>query len=313
MSANRTSFATKLTSEQITKLAFLLSETPFWESVDPPPYALWKARRPDVSVTAYESRKITVQGKGADDFITFTLEPEVTGVLGLEETSSADDFGIDARELRKPHAGIDESGKGDFFGPLVVAAVFVNEKTRDALAKIGVKDSKLIKSDKKISVIAQGIRNSVAGKFEVLAIGPEAYNRLYSKIGNLNELLAWGHARVLENLLAKVPECELALADKFAKESVTIRALMEKGRAVKLIQRTKGERDLAVAAASILARDEFVRRLRSLGTSFNVDLPKGASVAVEEAGRRMVEEHGEDILRSVSKTHFKTYSKIIDF
>lgn len=311
MSNERKSFATKLTAEQIDKLGRLLNDTPPWEPESPPPYAMWKARKPDVSVTAYESRKITVQGKGTEDFIVFVLEPEITGVL--KDLPDMRKSGIvDAPELKDPHAGIDESGKGDFFGPLVVAAVFVDDSMIQKLTELGVKDSKAIKSDKKIAIIARGIRKTVAGKFDVLAIGPEAYNRLYAKIGNLNRLLAWGHARVLENLLEKVPDCKLALADKFAGESVTIDALMEKGRSVKFLQRTKGERDLAVAAASILARDEFVRKLRALGESLGIALPKGASLAVEEAGRTLVRTHGADVLPTVAKAHFKTMAKVLD-
>jgi ribonuclease HIII len=311
MSNERKSFATKLTVEQIKKLGLLLSETSSWEPDSPPPYAMWKARKENVVVTAYESRKITVQGKGTEDFIQFVLEPEITGVL-VDHTSTSEQGILDAPELKEPHAGIDESGKGDFFGPLVVAAVFVDETMIDELIELGVKDSKSIKSDQKISVIAGGIRKIAAGKFDVLAIGPEAYNRLYENIGNLNKLLAWGHARVLENLLEKVPECKLALTDKFARVSVTIDALMERGRSVKLLQRTKGERDLAVAAASILARDEFVRKMRSLGLSLEIVLPKGASKAVEEAGRSLVATHGEGVLRTVAKTHFKTMAKVLN-
>ena len=313
MSNNRNSFSTKLTLEQIAKLECLLGDSPSWESDSPPPYALWKARSSNVSVTAYESRKISVQGKGTDDFITFILEPEITGVLLEKADSSVAAFSSDVEELSKPHAGIDESGKGDFFGPLVVAAVFIDDAARGKLKELGVRDSKLIKSDKKIFFIAQEVRKAVKGKFDILSVGPEAYNRLYDKIGNLNKLLAWGHAQVFENLLEKAPECDLALADKFARESLTIDALMERGRKVKFLQKTKGERDVAVAAASILARDEFIRRLRELGEDFGVTLPKGASFAVEEMGRRLVEERGEDVLAKIAKTHFKTAVRILDF
>jgi ribonuclease HIII len=310
MSNERKSFATKLTAEQVEKLRLLLANNSSWEFNSPPPYVMWKVRRENVVVTAYESLKITVQGKGTEDFIQFVLEPEITGVL--EDSSSVCEQEIIVPDLKEAHAGIDESGKGDFFGPLVVAAVFIDQTMLDELMDIGVKDSKSIKSDKKISLIAKGVRRILAGKFDVLVIGPEAYNRLYEKIGNLNKLLGWGHARVLENLLEKVPECRLALSDKFAKESVIIDALMEKGRSVKLLQRTKGERDLAVAAASILARDEFVRNMRSLGSPLGQVLPKGASKLVEEVARDLVDIHGVDILRTVAKTHFKTMAKVLD-
>ena len=180
------------------------------------------------------------------------------------------------------------------------------------LLEAGVKDSKAIKSDKKIANIAYKIKNITSGKFAIVAIGPESYNKLYSKIGNLNKLLAWGHARVIENLIEKVPECNVALSDKFGNSSLIENALMKNGRNITLHQKTKGESDIAVAAASILARDEFVKRLKRLGEPYGFDdLPKGASRKVEETAQEMVRTHGPEILSKTAKLHFKTTKKIL--
>jgi ribonuclease HIII len=207
----------------------------------------------------------------------------------------------------KGHIGIDESGKGDFFGPLVIAAVFVDSVSKDELKLMQVRDSKKI-SDNRILEMSRDIRQICP--HALVAIGPDRYNQLYSKIKNLNRLLAWGHARSLENLLEKV-DCHLAIADQFGDERLIQRALMEKGKQIQLIQRTKAEADIAVAAASILARAEFLTKLSQLSKMVGTTLPKGASSAVELAGRMIVKKHGMDSLGRVAKLHFKTTQTIL--
>ncbi|HSF67349.1 MAG TPA: ribonuclease HIII [Nitrospiraceae bacterium] len=213
---------------------------------------------------------------------------------------------------KAPHStieriGIDESGKGDYFGPLIIAAVFVDATTQNELALINVRDSKKI-SDGRILDMAPDIR--MLCPHSIIAIGPQRYNELYAKIRNLNRLLAWGHAKALETLLNKV-SCGLAIADQFGDERLILNALQEKGRTIVLEQRHKAESDLAVAAASILAREEFLIRLKRLSDEIGTTLPKGASHAVELAGRMIVKKHGEERLGSVAKLHFKTTQTVL--
>jgi ribonuclease HIII len=203
--------------------------------------------------------------------------------------------------------GIDESGKGDYFGPLVVAAVFVTAETEDELRLMQVRDSKRI-SDGRILEMVPDIR--MLYPHSVVAIGPQRYNELYAKIRNLNRLLAWGHARALENLLEHV-NCDVAISDQFGDERYVLQALMDKGKRIRLIQRTKAEEDLAVAAASILARAEFLIRLKRLSEEVGTTLPKGASNMVELAGRMVVKKHGVERLKSVAKMHFKTTESVL--
>ena len=203
--------------------------------------------------------------------------------------------------------GIDESGKGDYFGPLVIAAVFVTPALEQDLALMQVRDSKKI-SDGRILELPPDIR--LLCPHSLVAIGPQRYNELYAKIKNLNRLLAWGHARALENLLQQV-ECDLAIADQFGDERLILNALQEKGKQIRLVQRTKAESDLAVAAASILARAEFLQRLDRLSQELNTTLPKGASPAVELAGRMVVKKYGRDRLGTVAKLHFKTTKQVL--
>ncbi len=203
--------------------------------------------------------------------------------------------------------GIDESGKGDYFGPLVIAAVFVTQALEQDLALMQVRDSKKI-SDGRILEMAPDIR--LLCPHSLVAIGPQRYNELYAKINNLNRLLAWGHARALENLLQLV-DCDLAIADRFGDERLILNALQEKGKQIRLVQRTKAESDLAVAAASILARAEFLQRLDRLSQELSTTLPKGASAAVELAGRMVVKKYGRDRLGAVAKLHFKTTKQVL--
>jgi ribonuclease HIII len=214
------------------------------------------------------------------------------------------------KTTEKPHVeriGIDESGKGDYFGPLVIAAVFVDATTQDELTLMQVRDSKKI-SDGRILEMAPDIR--MICPHSIIAIGPQRYNELYAKIHNLNRLLAWGHAKALETLLDRVT-CGRAIADQFGDERLILNALQEKGRTIALEQRHKAEADLAVAAASILARAEFLQRLKRLSDEIGTTLPKGASPAVELAGRMIVKKHGEERLGSVAKLHFKTTQAVL--
>jgi len=214
-------------------------------------------------------------------------------------------------ELTPPDApggwiGTDEAGKGDYFGPLVVAGVYVTTATAVLLRQIGVRDSKTL-SDKRIAEMSGEIRRTCP--VNVVAIGPERYNDMYAKIRNLNRLLAWAHARVIENLLQHV-ECGRVVSDQFGDERFLLNALMDKGKRVELVQRPRAEDDIAVAAASIIARGEFVHRLELLSKSVGVDLHKGAGPPVLVAGRRFVEKHGPDALGKVAKLHFKTTQQV---
>lgn len=204
--------------------------------------------------------------------------------------------------------GIDESGKGDYFGPLVIAAVFAEAITQGELKLMGVRDSKKL-SDGRILEMAPDIKTICP--HSVIAIGPQKYNELYAKIRNLNRLLAWGHAKALENLLERGVTCERAISDQFGNERLILNVLQEKGRKIVLEQRTKAESDLAVAAASILARAEFLLRLKRLSGEVGTTLPKGASPAVELAAKMIIKKHGRERLESVAKLHFKTTQSIL--
>jgi ribonuclease HIII len=298
------SFTFKISPAQAGKLRAILEEKSF--TFREVPYTLFGAQKQKLTVNAYTSGKLLVQGRGAKEFVEFTIEPEIVGEakVGYDE--------VHHPEMFQPHLGIDESGKGDFFGPLVIAGVYVEGDLPRRLLDLGVKDSKLITSDQKALDLADAIKDLITlDRCNVVVISPEKYNELYAKFRNLNSLLAWGHATVIENLLTRWPKCPRALSDKFAHESLIQRALKERGKQILLQQRTKAESDIAVAAASILARAAFLQRLKYLGERVGVTLPKGASAQVKAAAREIVAKSGPQVLKTVCKFHFKTYQEIV--
>lgn len=299
----RTTFTITLTDAQAGRLESILEEKGF-EKKDVP-YARFSFAGPSLLVTVYEKKnKLLLQGKGTDEFIEFTLEPQVTGILALP--AEAEEEGVAGA-----HFGIDESGKGDYFGPLVVAGVYVDGRIGSALRKLGVCDSKLVGSSARIRSLAEGIRKVPGIRFHLVSIGPERYNQLYPEFKNLNRFLAWGHATVIEGLAAKVPGCPMALSDQFANPFVLKRALAAKKLPIRLEQRVRAESDVAVAAASILARERFVNWMDAAGEAAGMKLPLGASGQVVKAARQLVALHGEEMLPKVAKMHFKTTQNVL--
>lgn len=202
------------------------------------------------------------------------------------------------------HIGVDESGKGDYFGPLVVAGCYVGPEHLAELEE--VQDSKKL-TDAKAKSLA--IKIEKLCPHEVLVIMPERYNTLYAEIKNLNRLLEWAHAKVIEEVQKKQP-CSLAISDQFADPRGLRTKLQKKGIQIELVSMVRAERDIAVAAASILARARFLRALESLSQGIGIALPKGAT-AVIGPGKEVVRKHGEEALSRVAKLHFKTTHQIL--
>jgi ribonuclease HIII len=300
-----TTHTAPLTPAQVESLRNVLQRDGF--DFETKPHALFSARKGKLNVTVYQKGpKALIQGKDTEDFIRFILEPEILGEarLGYEKILQPDLF--------EPHFGIDESGKGDFFGPLVIAGAYTDAAITRQLMDAGIMDSKRITSAARIRQLAAIIRATPGCRTELVAIGPERYNALYQSFGNLNQLLAWGHARVIENLAAAVPLCPRALSDQFARPQVLQRALKQKGLALTLDQRTKGESDIAVAAASIIARERFIDWIDKTSTACGIRLPLGASDAVIQAGRDLIARHGREALAKTAKLHFRTTHAILD-
>ena len=299
-----TSHTAPLTSAQAGKLKSVLAEQGF--EFIAKPYTIFAAKKGKLNVSVYEKGpKALIQGKDTEDFIRFTLEPLVTGVAKLGYEEETDDTG-----QYLPHFGIDESGKGDFFGPLVIAGVYTDAEITRSLIKAGIMDSKKITTPAAIRKLAAIIKATPGIAFDVIALRPEKYNELYASFKNLNRMLAWGHATVIEELAKKKPDCPRALSDQFARADVLQSALKKKDITLKLDQRTKGESDTAVAAASILARERFIDWMDAATAKAGMKIPLGASDLVVAAGKALIKAHGPEILCKFAKLHFKTTQQV---
>ena len=257
--------------------------------------ALWRADGEKVCIICYNSGKCLIQGKNTDMAVQKYFD-----VTNISSKQTDEVFVHDFPTW----IGTDESGKGDYFGPLITAGVMVKREQVEYLTSLNIKDSKKL-TDSFIRKISNEIKKNCP--FSIVVISNEKYNELYTKFGNLNKLLAWAHAKAIENILGKTP-CEYAISDKFGDESLIKNALQKEGKKIELIQRTKAESDIAVACASVIARCEYVERMEKLGLEFKTDLKKGASLQVTEIAQEFVKKYGKEKLKFVAKLHFKNTS-----
>ncbi len=265
----------------------------------------FKADHLKVNVSAYTSGKVVVAGKGTEDFVRDVIEPQVTGAakLGYDEVLHPDWF--------ESHAGLDESGKGDFFGPVVAATVIADKPAIEAWIKAGVKDSKKI-SELQIMKLDAIIRDTRGVVVRTWFCGMPKYNELMARPrANLNLLLAWMHASALAEALGqkRVP---WGLLDQFTEQPLVQKELARKGVAdFELKMRTKAEEDPVVAAASVVARAEFVRQMHLLSKKFGEKLQKGAGPLVKEQAARIIEKFGARALGDYAKLHFRTAYEVV--
>ena len=315
--AKRTTFTYELTESQQEILLGLMVNGNYRKREVP--YSLWSIEGDHFNATLYSKekhgrRKLCVQGAKAEDFVLFVLEPNVlmSATLGYETLLNP--------ELVSAHAGSDESGKGDYFGPLVVCCAYTDEALSAEMQKLGVKDCKQM-SDK--SVLATGAKlRSLLGPtgYAVVKLGPAAYNRLYAKMRNINRMLAWAHGTAIEELLEKRPGCDRVVVDQFAPTEATIqRALKPLGKKAKVEQRHKAESDIAVAAASVIARELFLRDIIKMGEEVfgppaegRANVPAGSSdPRVRALAEEMVSKNGPTWLMNHCKAHFQTTDKVL--
>jgi ribonuclease HIII len=292
------SFVTTLDLQWADKLLQELQSREF--EITTPPHTRFSAKKKGLTCTLYSSGKLVVQGKETAEFVEFYLEPEILKTFTYCHPLAEMDL--------TPRIGIDESGKGDFFGPLCVAGVYVKEHQFASLQALGVKDSKTLK-DSTIQKLAKEIKKECL--YHIVKINPWKYNQIYEDFKNLNRLLAWGHATTIEQLVEQ-SGCSNVIIDQFADEWVVENALKRKKLVVKLTQRHRAEEDLAVAAASILARNAFIEGLEQLSQEVGITLPKGSSAATQVAGQQVLRKWGLEKLKEICKKHFKTLDAILE-
>lgn len=287
------------------------------------PYSLWSIEGNGFNATLYSKekhgkRKLCIQGSKAEDFVLFVLEPNVLGAASLGYETLLDPTLVSA------HAGSDESGKGDYFGPLVVCCAYTDETLSARMQELGVKDCKQM-TDKAVLAVGASLRSLLGPSgFSVVKLGPAAYNRLYAKMRNINRMLAWAHGSAIEELLEKRPGCARVVVDQFAPtEAVIQRALKPLGRNAEVIQRHKAENDIAVAAASVIAREIFLRDIEKTGREVFAGaagadgeqrrIPIGSSdPGVRRLAEEMVRKEGPVWLMNHVKAHFQTTDKVLE-
>jgi ribonuclease HIII len=289
----------------------------------PGPHEAWRVRLSDGPSQAvaiqYQSGKLVVSGH-APAFDRLRSVVEMTGKRVAPKHQPARQPGSPAAAAppeTEPHIGTDEAGKGDFFGPLVTAGVYVDERAAQLLRALGVRDSKLV-GDRELRVLASNIRDAVdEEKRAVISVAPKRYNELYKQMRsegkNLNTLLAWTHTRVIEDLIRHGLRPKFILSDQFGDKGYIESRLLVDTRlsGVPVIQMHRAEADVAVAAASILARDAFLRWIEQTGKALGLTVPKGASPKVIETGRLLVSRLGADGLKDYAKVSFKTMEKVL--
>jgi ribonuclease HIII len=289
---------------------------------EPGQHQSWRVRLADgassATITQYASGKCVLQGTApAWDLAATEIAKALEGLGGLDGAAPAKPDPKKLPEIpNEPHVGTDESGKGDYFGPLVSAAVFVTPEMSARLAAIGVRDSKTL-SDKRVRELAQQIKQLLGRDWKTTPLPPETYNRLQQQMHgegkSTNSLLAWAHMRSLEDLLERGAEPDFLIVDKFADPSYIEGRLLERTRqrAMPILQFPKAERDMAVAAASILAREGFLIWMERASRELGRELPKGVSEQVLDVARELAANHGREGLARYAKMHFKTTEKVL--
>ena len=266
----------------------------------------------------YRSGKLVIAGHApAFDHAVAIVESVGKPVAPKRAKASPAAAAAEAPPETEPHIGTDEAGKGDFFGPLVTAGVYVDERTAMLLRTLGVRDSKLV-GDRELRGLATHIRAVIeADRRAVIILAPKRYNELYRQMRsegkNLNTLLAWAHTRVIEDLIGHRLEPKFILSDQFGDKRYIESRLMVDTRlsGVPVLQMHRAEADVAVAAASILARDAFLHWLDQAGKALGLTVPKGASPKVIDTGRLLVSRMGAEGLKDYAKVSFKTMDKVL--
>ena len=296
-------YTVKLDDAQMSKLRQILVDRG-WKPFDVE-YSRFAFKGNDCNVTAYTSGKVVVAGKGTEEFVTMTIEPEITLApkLGYDEVIHPEWF--------EPHAGLDESGKGDFFGPVIAATVIAQKSMIEAWRKSGVQDSKKI-SENQILKLDEMIRGTHGVVVKTCYCSMPKYNELMSRPrANLNLLLAWLHGTALQQALAERPVA-WGLLDQFTEQPLVQRELTRKGvKSFELRMRTKAEEDPVVAAASVVARAAYVREMHQLSQRFGEKLQKGAGPLVKKQGAEIIARFGTRALGDFAKLHFRTAYEVV--
>ncbi len=258
----------------------------------------------NVKVLVYFGKKgvkIVLQGNKESEIYKQVFN-QLFGEELFEENNNSDEINFDE------YIGTDESGKGDYFGPLVTAAVYTNKQINYELEQVGVKDSKLI-PDNEIKKIEVDLKKIVKDKYDIITINPEKYNSLFEQFKNLNKILAWAHTKAIQNLIDNV-NCKNVISDKFGNEFLIKSELSKKNIDINIYQTTKGERFTGVAAASVLARAKVIDWFKTKSKEIGFEIPKGAGEQVNLIAQKVLQKTNKEYLSKMIKFHFKNSHNI---
>ena len=277
-----------------------------------PPYAIFQADTGDTIVTLYESGKAMFQGVSAD------IEAGMWERIGKDKENI--DYFIDREEVKEKKeettipidissVGSDEVGTGDYYGPIVVTASYVNKDDIPFLTELGVKDSKKLSDEQILKIVPKIIKKI---KYKTIMLSNKEYNKNYGKDMNMNKIKAVLHNKVLTEMV-KDNEYDYIVVDQFEPESSYYKHLSEVPSPLKGITFiTKAEdKCLSVACSSLISRYIFVKEIDKLGDKYGIFLPKGANYYVEDVGIKLVEKYGVNVLKEVAKLNFSNTDRIL--
>ena len=277
-----------------------------------PPYAVFQADTGDTIVTLYESGKAMFQGVSAD------IEAGMWESIGKDKENI--DYFIDREEVKEKKeettipidissVGSDEVGTGDYYGPIVVTASYVNKDDIPFLTELGVKDSKKLSDEQILKIVPKIIKKI---KYKTIMLSNKEYNKNYGKDMNMNKIKAVLHNKVLTEMV-KDNEYDYIVVDQFEPESSYYKHLSEVPSPLKGITFiTKAEdKCLSVACSSLISRYIFVKEIDKLGDKYGIFLPKGANYYVEDVGIKLVEKYGINVLKEVAKLNFSNTDRIL--
>ena len=277
-----------------------------------PPYAIFQADTGDTIVTLYESGKAMFQGVSAD------IEAGMWESIGKDKENI--DYFIDREEVKEKKeettipidissVGSDEVGTGDYYGPIVVTASYVNKDDIPFLTELGVKDSKKLSDEQILKIVPKIIKKI---KYKTIMLSNKEYNKNYGKDMNMNKIKAVLHNKVLTEMV-KDNEYDYIVVDQFEPESSYYKHLSEVPSPLKGITFiTKAEdKCLSVACSSLISRYIFVKEIDKLGDKYGIFLPKGANYYVEDVGIKLVEKYGVNVLKEVAKLNFSNTDRIL--
>lgn len=302
----------KLNNHESDYVREVLESMGWGSEIDKNQYVEWRMVNISGAVAVmYTSGKLVIQGK--ENLVNEVLDQ----ALGSEKLKDDDvsSIGLSEADLI---VGCDEAGKGEFFGPLVLAACYIPIEMRDEIVGLGVDDSKKLTDDKIITIVEK-LQEKVL--FELNIVNPGRLNQRWRKIKNISEIMAQEYAVIIKKVSNEIGDFKkqgAIVVDRFTKISSRMEKSLDEvgismgGDGVKCVQIPNGERYLSVAVASVLARAKYLEVMNDYELEYERKFPRGYS-GVVEFSEKFIEDFGSEVFQSVAKTFFKTSDAVRNY